>query len=47
MDPFKIQYPRYPSVRRLDDTDRNILADLMNEPYDDDPSPYLGNYSEE
>lgn len=31
MDPFKIEYPKYPTVRRLDDTDRNILADLAGE----------------
>jgi hypothetical protein len=30
-NPFKIEYPRYPSSRPLDDTDRNILADLADE----------------
>lgn len=46
MDPFKIEYPRYPAVRRLDDTDRNILADLQDE-WMEEPSPYSGTYSEE
>lgn len=30
-NPFKIEYPRYPSSRPLDDTDRNIMADLAGE----------------
>ena len=44
-------YPRYPDVRPLDDTDRNILADLAHEGetfcdeceewvYDDDSHPH-------
>jgi hypothetical protein len=31
MNPFQVTYPQYPNSRRLDDTDRNILADLRGE----------------
>lgn len=34
-NPFKVEYPRT-AARRLDDTDRNILADLAGEGEDDE-----------
>ena len=36
MNPFKIEYPRYPSSRPLDDTDRNILREIAEQERDDE-----------
>ena len=36
VNPFKIEYPRYPSSRPLDDTDRNILREIAEQERDDE-----------
>jgi hypothetical protein len=36
VNPFKIEYPRYPSSRPLDDTDRNILREIAEQERSDD-----------